>query len=202
MNALQTLRRQANRGRAFAILAIAGGAFTLVLGLSGCAKTSSGPGPDPTSTQAAPDPNSLHGTGGQFLVDPNAQVRWTYDALPNPTPSSKPNYLLKSFLFEAGSSTLNPEAKGTLGDLVELLAEKPAVRVVCIGLCDGNTEKVNAENLGMNRAAAARKFLLDKGVAKERIEMASFGSTRAQAPPEETIGQRLDRKVEVWLLSE
>ena len=168
------------------------------LGLSGCAKS---PAPEATP-RATANPNTLHGEASQFLVTPDAQIRWSYPSLPDPNPSVKPNYLLKSFLFEPGAATLNPEARGALGELVEMLAEKPTVRVLCLGLCDGNQEKVNAQNLGMNRASAAREFLLGRGVHKDRIELASFGSSMAEAPPEETVGQRLDRKVEIWLIGE
>jgi outer membrane protein OmpA-like peptidoglycan-associated protein len=172
-------------------------AGTLVL--SGCAKSGA---PETKAKPVVTNPNSLHGTGGHYLIDPNAQIRWSYASMPTPAPSGKPNYLLKSFLFESGVATLNGEARGALSDLIEMLGEKPTVRVLCLGLCDGNQEKVNAQNLGMNRASAARKFLLDHGIDKDRAEMASFGSSVAEAPPEESIGQRLDRKVEIWLLSE
>ncbi|MCA9758345.1 MAG: OmpA family protein [Candidatus Eisenbacteria bacterium] len=175
------------------------GAF-VTLGLSGCAKTSTQAPPAEKAMQQ--DPNSLHGSGGRYLIDPDAQMRWSYSSLPDPAPSVKPNYLLKSFLFDVGASSLNSEARGTLGDLTEMLKSKPEVSVLCLGLCDGNKEKVNAANLGMSRAAAARKYLLDHGIAKTRVEMATFGASMAQAPPEETIGQRLDRKVEIWLLNE
>lgn len=192
-------RREASRRLSLVVvLSLLAGAGALT-GLNGCAKSST---PVATTPKIAPNPNSLHGTDVTYLVDPKAQTRWSYASLPTPTPSAKPNYLLKSFLFESGAATLNGEARGALSDLVEMLVEKPTVHVLCLGLCDGNKEKVNAQNLGMNRASAARKFLLDHGIDKTRIEMASFGSSMAEAPPEESIGQRLDRKVEVWLITE
>lgn len=176
-------------------------AGVLSLGLAGCSSKPPA-GTSPSSEAPAVDPNSMHGTGGRFLIDPDTQIRWSYAGLPTPEPSGRPNYLLKSFLFEAGSASLNAEARGALGDLADMLAEKPDVTILCLGLCDGDREKVNAQNLGMNRAQAARTFLVERGIDKTRIEIASFGSSVAQAPPQETIGQRLDRKVEVWLLTE
>ncbi|MEZ4653907.1 MAG: OmpA family protein [Candidatus Eisenbacteria bacterium] len=78
--------------------------------------------------------------------------------------------------------------------------EQASVRVVCIGLCDGQGEAVNAQNLGMNRAQAAKQFLTGQGIAKDRIETASFASTQATASKDETIGQAEERRVEIWLL--
>lgn len=171
--------------------------------LAGCSKSgsSSTPSTDPGSGRTM-DPGSMHGTGGTFLIDPNEQIRWTYETMPNPAPQSRPNYLLKSYICEKGSANLGPEARGALGELVETLKARPEVTVLIVGHCDSNAEKVNAENLGMNRAQTARRFLTDRGVAKSRILASTYGSSQAQAPPSETIGQRLDRKVEIWLVSE
>lgn len=118
------------------------GAF-VTLGLSGCAKTSTQAPPAEKAMQQ--DPNSLHGSGGRYLIDPDAQMRWSYSSLPDPAPSVKPNYLLKSFLFDVGASSLNSEARGTLGDLTEMLKSKPEVSVLCLGLCDGNKESERSE---------------------------------------------------------
>jgi len=139
---------------------------------------------------------------GRYVINPNKQIRWHYEVLPNPNPSSKPNYLLKSYTCAQASAALNNEARGSVADLVEMLQAKPSIRVVCVGLCDGQKEKANAENLGMNRAQGARQYLISRGIAKSRIEMASFGATQAKAPAGESIGQGLDRKVEIWLLTE
>jgi len=158
---------------------------------TGMATASGGPQPD----------GSLHGTASN-LVDPNRQIRWEYGIMPTPAPSSQPNYLLKSYRCEKGASALNGEARGSLGQLVETLRNKPSVRVVCIGLCDGQGEAVNAQNLGMSRAQAAKQFLTSQGIAKDRIETASFASTQATASKDETIGQAEERRVEIWLLSE
>ena len=121
---------------------------------------------------------------------------------PTPEPSSRPNYLLKSFTFPKAGASLNQEARGALGDLVNKLQAKPSIRILVLGFCDGVAEKVNASNLGMSRAQNTKSFLASRGIAKERMETATFGSTQAKAPPEEKIGQARDRRVEVWLLSE
>lgn len=144
---------------------------------------------------------SLHGETGA-LIDPNRQIRWEYSAMPTPAPSSQPNYLLKSYRCEKGSSALNNESRGTLGLLVQELKEKPSVHVVCVGLTDGHSESVNAQNLAMSRAQAAKEYLINQGIAKDRIETSSFAATQAKAGPDEVIGQAEERRVEIWLLSE
>lgn len=143
---------------------------------------------------------SLH--GGAEVIDPNRRVRWEYTAMPNPAPSQQPSYLLKSYRCEKGATTLNNEARGALGQLVESMKANPNMRVICIGHADGQSEKVNAENVATGRAQAAKQYLVGQGISRDRIETASFGATQAKAGADETIGQAEERRVEIWLISE
>jgi len=54
----------------------------------------------------------------------------------------------------------------------------------------------------MGRAQAAKSYLVGQGIARDRIETASFAATQAKAGPDETIGQSEERRVEIWLISE
>lgn len=168
--------------------------------LTGCASKPAGAPTVAKDINQLPPDGSLHGQPA--LVSSDQQMRWSYAAMPTPDLTSKPNYLLKSYSCAKGAASLNNEAQGALRELVTSLKEKPSARIAVIGLCDNQTENVNAQNLGMNRADAARKFLVAQGIPKERIEVASFGSVLATASAEETIGQAQDRRVEVWLLTE
>lgn len=136
-----------------------------------------------------------------FLVPLKQQQRWNYGEA-KPAPSRRPSYLLRSFNFEESGSTLDAEAQGVCRDFAAVMAEKPSVRVLVLGLADGYGEKPNAENLGLLRARAAREFLVAQGVAKDRMEMATIGATGAVAKPDEKIAQSLDRRVEIWLMEE
>ena len=178
-------------GLGCAILGVA-----LLLAAPGCASKKKAPVDSEMTSRDVPASNIEH------YIDADKQERWVYSAMPTPEPSSKPNYLLKSFTFEKNSASLNAEARGVLGSLAEDLAAKPDITVLIVGMCDSNAEAVNAQNLGMNRAQNARKVLIDRGVARNRVEIASFGSSQATAPASETVGQAFDRRVEVWLLTE
>lgn len=170
----------------------------VLLSAPACASKKAGQSPDSGPDGRTPQVES----NIDHYIDSTKQQRWTYASLPTPEPSSKPNYLLKSFTFEKASANLDAEARGVLSTLAEDLNAKSNITVLIIGMCDANAEAVNAQNLGMNRAQNARKVLLDRGVGRDRIEIASFGSSQAKAPASETVGQTFDRRVEVWLLGE
>ena len=155
-------------------------------------------------TQARPSADgttSLHGSA-QFVLPVEKQERWLYPVMPKPEPSKKPAYLLRSYGFAKDSGELNDEAQGVTRELAQVLKEKPSVRVLVVSLCDGVGEKVNAENLGLIRAKAARNALIQAGVERERCEMATFGALQAKATAEEPLAQERDRRVEIWLLEE
>jgi outer membrane protein OmpA-like peptidoglycan-associated protein len=158
----------------------------------------------PKSAKAPPSPSRLTAAAQRdqaFLLPVKQQQRWTYGEA-KPAPSKTPVYLLRSFTFAEGGSALDAEATGVCRDFAKVMAEKPKVRILVLGLTDAYGEKLNADNLGLLRARAAREFLVQQGVAKERMEMATIGATGAVAKPEEKIAQTRDRRVEIWLMEE
>jgi outer membrane protein OmpA-like peptidoglycan-associated protein len=136
-----------------------------------------------------------------FLLPLKQQQRWMYGEA-RPALSRKPSYLLRGINFGEGSSSLDAEASGVCRDFAKVMAEKPAVKILVLGLTDAFGEKANADNLGLLRARATRDFLAAQGVAKDRIEIATIGADAAVAKADEKIAQSNDRRVEIWLVSE
>lgn len=174
--------------------------FTL---LAGCATTKpKGQTDAPADTPKSDAAIRADTPPGTFYIDPDRQIRWSYPDLPTPNPPGKPNYLLKSITFPKSSQQFDNEARGVLRELAADLKSRTQIHVLVVGHCDRGPERVNADNLALGRAQSVRQVLLDAGVAKERIEVASFGAVHAHADENEPIGQEQDRKVEVWLLKE
>jgi outer membrane protein OmpA-like peptidoglycan-associated protein len=191
-----------------AVLVTAGSAVRLAafaFALAATALALAGPlacGPKTAKVPPAPPRLTAEAQRDQaFLLPVKQQKRWEYGEA-RPAPSKMPAYLLRSFTFAENSSTLNAEATGVCRDFAKIMAEKPKVRVLLLGLTDAYGEKLNAENLGLLRARAAREILVQQGVAKDRTEMATIGATGAVAQPEEKIAQTRDRRVEIWLMEE
>jgi adhesin transport system outer membrane protein len=68
------------------------------------------------------------------------------------------------------------------------------------GHCDttGN-DKIN-DPLSQNRANAVKKYLVNKGVAAERLEAKGYGSRRSTATNATVEGRRLNRRVQFVLI--
>jgi outer membrane protein OmpA-like peptidoglycan-associated protein len=177
-----------------AAVALAAAALALAGPLACGPKTAKNPASSPRMSAGAQRDQA-------FLLPVKDQQRWKYGAA-RPAPSKTPAYLVRSINFDEKGSTLDAEATGVCRDFAKLMAERPKVRVLILGLADAYGEKPNAENLGLLRARTTRDFLAQQGIAKDRMEMATIGAEGAVAKPDEKIAQTLDRRVEIWLLEE
>jgi outer membrane protein OmpA-like peptidoglycan-associated protein len=129
-------------------------------------------------------------------------VRWDYTSDPTPAIDGIPNTFLTSFTFDRGSTALKQESIGAIREAIrELERTKPGARLAIIGFADGITEQSGAHDLGMRRAERVRTHLSTLGIAKDRMQVASFGATQSTARDYETFKQSRERKVEVWVLT-
>jgi outer membrane protein OmpA-like peptidoglycan-associated protein len=80
--------------------------------------------------------------------------------------------------FGYDKSTLSPEAKTLLDKDVQSLKENPKIDVRMAGYTSAEgTEAIN-QKLSEQRANAVRNYLIEKGIAPERITVIGYGRTR------------------------
>lgn len=80
--------------------------------------------------------------------------------------------------FEFAQSTLTPEAKTLLDKDVQVLIDKPAMKVRMAGYTSAQgTEEVN-QVLSEDRANMVRNYLIEKGIDAERITVIGYGRTK------------------------
>ena len=81
----------------------------------------------------------------------------------------------RSIYFDFDRSALKPQAKQDLNHNAQVLRERSNARVEIQGNCDERgTEEYNLA-LGMRRAEAAKRYLIDLGISPSRIDTISFG---------------------------
>jgi len=132
--------------------------------------------------------------GGSSSSLPSAGVdgRWS----PNGGAGLVPDRLPEQFTlqFPAGSAAIGLSAEYGLNTLVEWMAARPNLRVLVTGHSDvTGSERANME-LSRRRAQVVRYYLLERGVAAERVTAAHFGEQRPE------WGAGFDRRVQVQLL--
>lgn len=80
--------------------------------------------------------------------------------------------------FDFDQSDIMPAARVTLDAKLELLRANPSVRMQISGHADERGSDEYNLALGQRRAASAKRYLVQRGVADDRLEVISFGEER------------------------
>ena len=113
--------------------------------------------------------------------------------------------------FYPGSHRTLPEAKPVLKKLLQTLKESPTLMIEIQGhVCcaskpneDGLDDETGDFKLSWNRAQYIRDYLIQNGIAQERISYRGFAMTRPLVYPEKTIQDQIkNRRVEILVTAE
>jgi len=101
--------------------------------------------------------------------------------------------------FEFDNAALHAQGKNVLDDLALCLRAGPLKGevVTIIGRADSRGTQTHNEELGATRAAAARNYLAQHGVAADRLKVMSRGEQGARGDDE--AGHALDRRIDIEL---
>ncbi len=107
---------------------------------------------------------------------------------------------LNRIFFEFNSSELLAISYIELDKLVEILLDKPNLRIEVRGHTDNiGTESYN-RSLSIKRAQAVYEYLLNSGISKTRMKYRGFGTKVPVASNETDEGRRLNRRVEIVIV--
>src|SRR5207253_1915394 len=99
-------------------------------------------------------------------------------------------------LFRTGESTLLPAAMVQLGQVAEaLLKGNPDSNITVEGHTDSQGPVKANEELSQKRAEAVRDFLIQKGIAKDRIKAVGRGPSVPVASNDNAEGRANNRRV-------
>lgn len=156
--------------------------FTLILGLSGC---STKPRPaDKTASQ----PSKTAQTENEARQDGSLSK----------TPDEE--QLFEKVYFDFDRYDIRPDAVRALEKNAKVLRANPAIRIQIEGHCD---ERGTAEynlSLGHNRGNAVRRYLMDLGIASERLSIVSYGKERPVAFGHNEAAWSKNRRAEFVIL--
>lgn len=104
--------------------------------------------------------------------------------------------------FEVGSAKIKQTSYSVLDQIYQDLVAADGTKVNI----DGYTDNTGSDNINVplsaERAASVKAYLLDKGIGKERLTSSGFGSENPIASNDNEAGRKLNRRVEITLLSE
>ena len=165
-------------------------ALVAATALTGCSKKSEGPMAETTSQTPTP-------TGSQIIAP--APTAWDRSVMPTPEPSGKPSYRVNEITFASGTTQSGPEGQGVCREVAATLTAKNVRKILLIGFMDMSETD---GTLPMKRAESIRSCLVANGLKAEQIELASYGSSMARGDKQQPAQMEIDRRVEIWVLSE
>ncbi len=114
----------------------------------------------------------------------------------------KLNAYAKTILFNSGKSTFKAETMPVLKAITEILQEFPGSRFMIEGHTDSDGSNALNQTLSENRAAAVRNYLIENGIAADRLQSAGYGETKPIDTNKTAKGKANNRRVEVKLIKE
>jgi len=102
-------------------------------------------------------------------------------------------------LFDADQASLRPRGRDILADVANCMKDGPlqSRTITIIGRADARGSDAHNHELGANRADATRNYLIQKGVAKEKLLVTSRGEEGATG--DDAAGMAVDRRVDLVL---
>ncbi len=104
---------------------------------------------------------------------------------------------LQGVNFELGKAVLLPISREILQDVARSLVTNPEVRVEVGGHTDSTGSRELNERLSLARAESVKAFLIENGVAADRMEVQGYASTQPVASNRTVSGRAQNRRVEL-----
>ena len=100
-------------------------------------------------------------------------------------------------LFKASSSKLDTGDKMTLDKLVELLGQYETASIIIEGHASSDGSESYNQKLSEKRAAAVRAYLLEKGIADNRLSTIGYGESKPVGNNNTVKGRANNRRVNI-----
>ncbi len=105
-------------------------------------------------------------------------------------------FRLNNIFFDYNKYELQEKSKTELDELVKFMTENPEVKGEIAGHTDNIGTPAANKELSLNRAKSVYDYLVEAGVASERLSYQGYGETRPQAKNDTEEGRALNRRIE------
>jgi outer membrane protein OmpA-like peptidoglycan-associated protein len=112
------------------------------------------------------------------------------------------NEYARTILFNSGKATFKDETIPVLNNMLAIFKEYPQARFSIEGHTDSDGSNALNQTLSENRAAAVRNFLIENGIASDRLMSTGYGETKPIATNKTAAGKAQNRRVEIKLIKE
>jgi len=154
-----------------------------------------------------PVPTSWAAPVERCVVPPVMQPTMVPEAKTEPPPPAKTEVtseqikLREKVEFETDSAVLLPTSKPVLDEVVTVMKEHPDIEHVRVaGHTDSTASPDHNMKLSEERAASVKQYLVEHGIAADRLASKGYGETRPIADNKTDAGRAENRRVEIHIL--
>lgn len=124
---------------------------------------------------------------------------------PEPTPVPTPGTTVKRIVlrgvnFDYDSAEIRPVDRPVLDEAVRQLTDQTQIAIAIEGHTDSKGTDEYNQGLSVRRAESVFRYLVNKGLAPERMRAEGFGESRPVADNETDSGRAQNRRVELRVL--
>jgi OmpA-OmpF porin, OOP family len=117
------------------------------------------------------------------------------------TPSGE-TMRLNNLIFPQGKAVIDPKSYGELDEVAQMMKENSKMVIQLEGHTDNQgSAKANME-LSESRVEAVKKYLVSKGIAKDRIKTKAYGGSQPLANEMTQEARAMNRRVEMRVLKD
>ncbi|MDI9527943.1 MAG: OmpA family protein [Pseudomonadota bacterium] len=105
-------------------------------------------------------------------------------------------YSFGNIYFDIGKSAIKPDSRPVLDEAVKYMKENPRVRFEIQGHTDNVGSEEFNQKLSDERAEAVRAYMIEKGIAAERLTAKGYSMSVPAAPNDTKEGRAKNRRIE------
>jgi outer membrane protein OmpA-like peptidoglycan-associated protein len=136
------------------------------------------------------------------IVDPkdvNAEKKVLRDITLTPKGQT---IILDHLIFAQGKAVIDPKSHAELDEVVQMMKENEKIEIRLEGHTDNvGSPKANLD-LSQKRVDAVKKYLVEKGISKGRIETKAFGGSQPLKNEQTPEAKAMNRRVEMRILKD
>ncbi len=102
-------------------------------------------------------------------------------------------------LFDVDSVVIRDEGRETLVQVADVMDEFDKTAIIVQGHTDSTGSDTHNQELSERRAAAARDYLVARGVDDQRVQAIGYGETQPVTSNDTAADRQLNRRVEILL---
>lgn len=118
--------------------------------------------------------------------------------LPPLEPGAK--IVLNNVFFDVDQAELKPASKLELKAVAEVLKQHPTMQVELAGHTDSDASEAHNRDLSQRRARAVKAFLVEQGIAAERLTAKGYGESEPLVPNTSAANKARNRRTELHIL--